>query len=239
MRFFAALAILLAVVMVALPSASYARDKQYNAKQINLKVDGVLNEWGDSEVMLLDQLKDAGDALPDPNDFSGTGMVGWNSSDPSRLYFAVTITDSELQDIYPFDDNYWNDDSMEFMFDFANDGNLIQWNVSADGEELSSTATADNTEWVVVNSGNQYIFEVAIDPGKGGQTFSAEVGKLIGLCIHYNDSENGAREHQIGWVAGGAWDALSFGDLILDAAVVAAVGPSGKLATTWGNLRSH
>ena len=111
MRFLTAIAIFLAVAMLALPSVSHARDKQYNAKQINFKADGVLNEWGDSDVMALDQLKDVGAALPDPKDFSGSAMVGWNSSDPDRIYFTVTITDSEHQDIHPDNDKYWEDDS--------------------------------------------------------------------------------------------------------------------------------
>ncbi len=237
MRFFVVVAVFFAVIMVAFPSASYARDKQYVAKQINLNIDGVLNEWGSSNVIVFDQLKDAGAELPDPNDFSGTAMVGWNTADPDRIYFAVTITDSELQDIHPADDKFWEDDSMEFMFDFANDENLAQWNVAADGEELSNTAAADNTEHIVVNDGNQYIFEVAIDPNKAGFSFSAEDGKLIGLCVHYNDCENGIREHQVGWVAGSAWGAENFGDLIFNIEAVAAVDASEKLATTWGSMK--
>ena len=249
MRFSTVAAVLLAVVMVAFPVS--ARDKQYSAKQIDLTIDGVLNEWGDSDVIVFDQLKDAGAALPDPADFSGEAMVGWNSSDPNRVYFAVTIMDSELQDIHPADDRFWEDDSMEFMFDFDNGmvrETLVQWNVAADGEEISAAATAENTEWIVVNDGDQYIFEVAIDPTKDnpatpglGVNFKAEAGVTIGLSIHYNDCENGVREHQTGWIAGQAWGAENFGDLIFDAAsvVASAVEFPGKLTTTWGGLKSR
>jgi hypothetical protein len=232
-------AVLLASVMAALPSISYARDQQYEAKQIGLKVDGVLSEWGDSDVMPFDQLKDVGASLPDATDFSGSGMIGWNSSDPNRIYFAATITDDINQDIHPNDDTWWEDDSLEVMFDFQNDGNLVQWTIDANGTEISASAVADNLEWIVVDKGDGYIFEGAIDPTKAGMDFEAEVGKVIGLAFHFNDCENGTREHQIGWTPGGAWDAAAYGDLIFDATVVAAVGLPGKMTTTWGSLRSQ
>ena len=76
MRFLVVTAILLTLAMLVLPAISYARDLQYEAKQINLKIDGVLSEWGDSDVIVFDQLKDAGAALPDAKDFSGKAMVG-------------------------------------------------------------------------------------------------------------------------------------------------------------------
>ena len=102
--------------------------------------------------------------------------------------------------------------------------------MAADGEELSNTAAPDNTEWKVVNNGNQYIYEVAIDPNKAGYDFKASDGKLIGLSIHYNDCENGTREHQIGWIAGAAWGAANFGDLIFSGDTVAAVDASEEIA---------
>jgi hypothetical protein len=110
---------------------------------------------------------------------------------------------------------------------------------------MSAGGTEENLEWIVVNNGDQYIFEGAINPTEDnpykpglGVTFQAEVGKIIGLAFHFNDCENGVREHQIGWTPGGAWDANAYGDLIFSAEK-AAVDASGKLATTWGNLRLH
>ena len=239
MRFFAVTAVLLAVALAAFPSISRARDQQYSAKQISLNIDGVLSEWGDSDVMMFDQLKDVGAALPDPADFSGSGMIAWNSSDPNRIYFAATIIDDMNQDIHPNDDTWWEDDSLEVMFDFQNDGNLLQWTIDANGTEISASAAADNLEWIVVNDGNEYIFEGAIDPTVAGTDFTAEVGKVIGLAFHFNECENGTREHQVGWTPGGAWDAAAYGDLIFDAAVVSAVDLSGKLTTSWGSLKSQ
>lgn len=217
---------------------SYARDQVYEAKKINLNIDGSLGEWADSNIMMFDQLKDVGADLPDENDFSGSGMIGWNPSAPNLIYFAATITDDQNQDIHPADDTWWEDDSLEVMFDFQNDGNLVQWTIDANGREISATATADNLEWIVVNQGDQYIFEGAINPAEAGFAFEASPDNIIGLAFHFNECENGTREHQIGWTPGGAWDAAAYGDLIFSEQE-AAVNASDKLTTTWGDLKTH
>jgi hypothetical protein len=221
-----------------------ARDEEYNAKQVNLKIDGNLGEWSSSDIIIFDQLKDAGTQVPKETDFSGTGMIGWNSKDPNRVYFAAIIVDDKNQDIHPHNDKWWEDDSLEVMFDFTNDGSLVQWTIDANGEEISSAAVEENLEWIVVNDGNQYVFEGAIDPTKDnpakpgfGKNFKADVGLVIGLSFHYNDCENGTREHQIGWIAGSAWGAENFGDLVFSQDQ-AALEPLDKLTTKWGRLRS-
>ena len=227
------------------------RDKQYVAKQItNLKVDGDLSEWKRAEIVAFDELKDVGDGAPKASDFTGQGRVAWSAQDPTRIYFAVEITDDKLQDIHPDNTKWWEDDSVEFMFDFDNGmvrESLVQWTLGANGKDLSAAASKDNTEWVLVNNGNDYIYEVAIDPTKPrgnpqfanpakGKNFKAKDGLLIGLSFHANDCEGGGREHQIGWTPGGAWDGLAYGDLIFDDEVLA-VEPSGKLTLTWGALK--
>jgi hypothetical protein len=241
MRFFIVVSVFLALVMVSF--ASQARDQEYEAKQVNLKIDGNFSEWKGSDIINFDQIKDVGAGLPDPDDFSGTGMIGWNSSDPNRIYFAATIIDDELQDIHPAGDTWWEDDSLEVMFDFDNDAQLAQWTIGANGIDISAGCSEDNLEWIVVNKGDEYIFEGAIDPTQDnpykpglGVNFQAEVDLVIGLAFHYNDCENGTREHQIGWTPGGAWDAACYGDLIFSAERTA-VEPSGKLTTTWGSLK--
>jgi len=119
----------------------------------------------------------------------------------------------------------------------------VQWTIDANGKEISAAATVDNLKWIVVKKGDGYIFEGAIDPSKDnpakpgvGKNFKAEVGKLIGLAFHFNECENGTREHQIGWTPGGAWDANAYGDLIFDAEK-ASVNIHGKLAATWASLK--
>ena len=227
------------------------RDKQYVAKQItNLKVDGNLGEWERAEIVAFDELKDVGDGIPKASDFTGQGRVAWSAQDPTRIYFAVEITDDKLQDVNPPGARWWEDDSVEFMFDFANGmvrDTLVQWTLGANGKDLSAAASKENTEWVLIQNGNDYIYEVAIDPTKPrgnpqfanpgeGDKFKAEDGLLIGLSFHANDCEGGGREHQIGWMPGGAWDGLAYGDLIFDDEVLD-VDPSGKLVLTWGALK--
>ena len=254
MKFKIAVAIVTAVVVLFWTtslSVDAKRDKEYVAKQItNLKVDGKLNEWERAEIVAFDELKDVGGGLPKASDFTGQGRVAWSAQDPTRIYFAVEITDDELQDIFAADNKWWEDDSVEFMFDFDNGmvrDSLVQWTLGANGKDLSAAASKANTEWVLVKNGNDYIYEVAIDPTKPrgnpnfanpgvGDKFKAKVGLTIGLSFHANDCENGKREHQIGWIPGGAWDGLAYGDLTFDAEILA-VAPAGKLAVVWGALK--
>ncbi len=227
------------------------RDKQYVAKQItNLKIDGDLSEWKRAEIVAFDELKDVGQGMPKAKDFSGQGRVAWTAKEPTRIYFAVEITDDELQDVNPPEARWWEDDSVEFMFDFDNGmvrESLVQWTLGANGKDLSAAASEENTEWVLIKNGNDYIYEVAIDPTKPrgnpefanpgkGEKFKAKDGLTIGLSFHANDCEGGQREHQIGWTPGGAWDGLAYGDLIFDEEILA-VEPSGKLTLTWSALK--
>ena len=245
-------------VMVGLVLIVYAtgltfaakRDKQYVAKQIsNFKVDGDIREWERAEIVAFDELKDAGAALPKASDFTGKGRVAWSGKDPTRIYFLVEITDDKLQDIHPPDDKWWEDDSVEFMFDFNNDvirDTLVQWTLGANGKDLSAAASPDNTEWALSKSGNNYIYEVALDPTAprgpnpgnpdSGKDFKAKDGLTIGFSFHMNDCENGVREHQVGWIPGNAWDALAFGDLTFDKEFLD-VEPLGKLALTWAEIK--
>ncbi len=245
------LAVLALVLFATIHTADAKRDKQYIAKQItNLKIDGNLNEWKRAEIVAFDELKDVGAGTPKASDFTGQGRVAWSAKEPTRIYFAVEITDDKLQDIHPDDNKWWEDDSVEFMFDFDNGmvrESLVQWTLGANGEDLSAAASEENTEWVLIKNGNDYIYEVAIDPTKPrgnpqfanpgkGKDFKAKNGLIIGLSFHMNDAENGGREHQIGWIPGGAWDALAYGDLIFDDEILP-VEPSGKLAVTWAAIK--
>ena len=238
------------IMLVVDETCAVKRDKEYVAKQIsNIKIDGNTREWDRAEIVAFDELKDVGADLPNANDFKGQGRVAWSSTDPTRIYFLVEITDDELQDINPHNNKWWEDDSVEFMFDFDNEvvrASLVQWTLGADGEDLSAAASKANTEWELVVDGNNYIYEVALDasaargpnPGNAtkGNNFKAKDGLTIGLSFHYNDCENGTREHQIGWMPGQAWDPVAYGDLTFDKEFLD-VEPSGKLALTWGDLK--
>ena len=258
MKFLKPTKVAVRVIMVAVMvfsvthlTAIAKRDKEYIAKQIrNIKIDGDLSDWERAEAVAFDELKDVGAGIPKASDFTGQGKVAWSAQDATRIYFAVEITDDKLQDINPPEAKWWEDDSVEFMFDFDNGmvrDSLVQWTLGANGEDLSAAASKENTEWVLIKDGNDYIYEVAIDPTKPrgnpqfgnpgvGDKFKAEAGLTIGLSFHANDCEGGGREHQIGWTPGGAWDALAYGDLTFDDEILD-VEPSGKLALTWGDLK--
>ena len=127
-----------------------------------------------------------------------------------------------------------DDDSAEIIFDFENNGTNTKFVVGATGE-LGATSTADNTEFAIVSgANNQYIYEIAVTGIAG---FQAAEGGIVGLSPIYNDCENGVREHQLGWIAGGANDNANQGDIIFSGDVVTAMEPSGKLATAWGALK--
>lgn len=240
------------LLMLFLTDITFAakRDKEYVAKQIpNLKIDGKIGEWERAEIVAFDEVKDVGGGLPNVKDFKGQGRVAWSATDPTRIYFLVEITDDKLQDINPADNKWWEDDSVELMFDFDNDiirDSLVQWTLGANGEDLSAAASEANTEWVLVNNGNDYIYEIAVDasaargpnPGNAekGKDFKAKDGVTIGLSFHYNDCENGSRELQAGWMPGQAWDPVAYGDLTFDREFLP-VEPVGKLALTWGALK--
>lgn len=240
MKFFI-LFTLMVVILAGVVFTADARDEQYEALQIkDLTIDCVLNEWADwipENIIALEAV--FGGAPPaDPNDFTGSVMVAWNEDDPSRIYFAVKIIDDEIQDINPANNNHWHDDSMEFIFDSNNNGTAQQFTLDANGKDLSASATLDNTTYVVSVNDDEIIFEVAIEPATG---FEAAVGNAIGLALAYNDSEGGARQHQIRWIANeNSWGAESNqGDLIFSAGIMAAaaVEPQDKLAATWGSLK--
>ena len=121
------------IVAFAFTSSVGARIKQYDAMQVsNFVVDGNLDEWGiEDPVIILDELKDTGAALPDPEDCTGEVMVGWSSTDPERVYLAYTVIDDEIQDINEPAGNWWDDDSAEIIFDFQNNTVREKWAIGA------------------------------------------------------------------------------------------------------------
>lgn len=203
-----------------------ATEPVYHAKQIELKIDGVLNEWTNSELITLNQIKDVGTSIPEQQDFSGTAMVGWNQQDPTRIYIAATITDDTIQDVNTAAAQWFNDDCVEMIFDLSKDNvasPLTKWVVGANGTDLSKLAKSDNTELKIVKSGTTYYYEMAIDLTKIEKDISEantklklSTGTLIGFSIAYNDCEYNSREHQMGWTSGRSNDRASFGNVLFE-----------------------
>jgi len=197
-----------------------AKSKNYAVKQIDFVIDGKLDEWGGSETINLDQLKDAGASIPEKNDFFGTAMVGWNEKEPTKIYIAAKITDDIIQDKNSAKTKWFNDDCLEIAFDLSHSDKLwpiTKWAVGATGKDISVLGNKKNTEYKITQQGNEYIYEIAIDffdmDAAVPEEYSIKPNDIIGFSLSYNDGENGAREHQIGWIAGQASSRLNFGNL--------------------------
>lgn len=196
----------------------------YLVQQIDFVGDGTLSEWTDCEIINLNQLKDAGDALPTADDFTGTAMLGWGENQPGTIYIAATITDDVIQDQNASDGKWYKDDCLELVFDLSENGiaeQLMKWVIAADGGDLSVLADKENTQVFMKKEGNTTTYEILIDLNKidssvrtNKEAVQFQHGESIGFSISYNDGENGDREHQIGWTKGKSSDRTTLGTLL-------------------------
>ncbi|MCX7710972.1 MAG: DUF1749 domain-containing protein [Clostridia bacterium] len=203
-----------------------ASGKTYKAKQVDFKADGKLDEWGKSDLLNFDQGDEFTLELPTKAEFSGTAMIGWNESDPTRIYIAATITDDVIQNNIPADGWWRADDTLEIRTDLSNDSVLpsLLWAIGATGD-LSEIATKDSTECKVLRNGTTSVYEIAINLAKATpktpemkavvEKFKCEKGKTIGIGSYYDDTETWKT---IGWVAGPVDDRLSYVNVIFDSA---------------------
>lgn len=197
---------------------------EYQVETVMCQVDGKLNEWEGLASIEMNQLKDAGDAVPSAQDYEGRAMVGRNPKEPKFIYIAAEVTDDVYQDIVPTDGKWYNDDCLEIVFDLSEDGvaeQFLKYVVGA-GEDLSVLANNESVQAVVIRDGNKYYYEMAIDlsalPEGTLQRADANMllsGQSVGFSIAYNDSDGGNRETQIGWIAGKTSDRTCFGNLMI------------------------
>lgn len=195
----------------------------YEVNQLDVKLDGSLDEWDGVQSIKLDQIKDAGEAIPAKEDFSGQVMLAWNESSPTTLYIAATVTDDDIANAVPADGKWYKDDCLEIVFDTSTEQALQQlakWVIGAGSSDLSVLATAENTVVATSKSGNKTVYELSIDISKvPAGTYQGEgdlgfaVGANIGFSICYNDGEDGDRQHQIGWTKGKSSDRTTLGTL--------------------------
>lgn len=195
----------------------------YEVCQLDVKVDGSLDEWNGSTVINLDKIKDAGDSLPDAKDFAGEVMLAWNEESPTTLYIAAKIKDDDIKDIVPADGKWYQDDCLEIVFDTSEEQavqQLTKWVVGAGKGDLSVLANKDNTVVAMSKNGNETIYEISIDISKvptgtyqGDASIDVSAGKKIGFSICYNDGEGEGRQHQVGWTAGKSSDRTTLGTL--------------------------
>ena len=195
----------------------------YDVEQLDVKLDGVLDEWEGMTEIDLDKVKDAGTSLPAEDDFFGKVMLAWNEAKPTTLYIAARIKDDDIKDTVPADGKWYQDDCLEIVFDTSENKEvqqLTKWVVGAGGNDLSVLANAENTTVVMTKNGEEYIYELSIDISKvPSGTYQGDVNldfsqeKSIGFSISYNDGEKGDRQHQIGWTSGKSSDRSTLGTL--------------------------
>ena len=195
----------------------------YDVNQLNVQLDGSLDEWGGIEAINLNQIKDAGDGLPATEDFSGQVKLAWNEENPTTIYIAAVVTDDKIANEVAADGKWYKDDCLEIVFDTSTEQNLQQltkWVIGAGSSDLSVLATTDNTTVATSKNGNETIYEISIDISKvpagtyqGEEDMEFAAGKNIGFSICYNDGEGGDRQHQIGWTKGKSSDRTTLGTL--------------------------
>lgn len=195
----------------------------YDVCQLDVKLDGALDEWEGVTEISLNQLKDAGTSLPAEEDFSGSAMMAWNESAPTTLYIAAKIKDDDIKNTVSYDGKWYLDDCLEIVFDTSNGEpaqQLAKWVIGNEGKDLSVLSNNENTLVAMTKNGDEYIYEISIDISKvpsgtyqGDCSLEFSPEKSMGFSICYNDSENEERQHQIGWTSGKSSDRTTLGTL--------------------------
>ena len=108
-----------AVIIALCAVATVAQDAtfspgEYQAKEITISIDGKLDEWSACSRIPLNQIKDADSGSCSTNDFSGNAMMAWNRTDPSRMYFALEVTDDVFQTTQP-ESQWWFNDTADMV----------------------------------------------------------------------------------------------------------------------------
>jgi acetyl esterase/lipase len=196
---------------------------EYNARQINFKLDGKLDEWSNSELVPLKKIKNEDGKQISTNDNSRKAMIGWNSSDPTHLYLAAVITDNTYKSIHDGKTNPWENDTFEIMLDFARNGKvknfpLYDFIFDINGKDYGGFCTDDNMDFTVTKNGNQFVYEASIDltdKAPNGSAFRLTAGDCIGTGVLYNDwNENTSQIYS--WSSATVWDSLQYTKVIFN-----------------------
>lgn len=165
-------------------------------------IDGDLFDWSGVPLVVTT-------GGPNPAD---TGEVRWQvAADGQELYFAATITDGSIV-AGQHDDNYWNEDSVEFYVNFSADENaptygpgIAQITVSPvdignddpDGLTISgNNAASMKVSGFVFATADGWGVEVALD--LSGLRAPAH-RESFGLQLQVNGSSGGDRDTKLSW----------------------------------------
>jgi len=245
-------------VMILIPNQAVATNKKYNrvARLGTPQVDGDLNDpvWQKADWQEMDVY--AGGTKP--KGFAAKSAVLW---DDNFLYTAIDVDDETHavpKAVAPGADTIWNGDSFQGRVDLEYDsipssGDDIEWGYALqDGKVMTfAWSGANNIDFDTVriirdDAKKKTYYEAALvlRTIKSKQTLSKYIKENKDAKIGYSDMVNandgGARLGWLEWSSGigAAKDANQFGTLTFDSKPMA-VSFAGKLASTWGIIKSQ
>jgi len=189
------------------------------------------------------------DQITDENDISGTIYCLW---DDQNLYLAAKVTDDDL---FFEKGGGWDNDCVEIRF--SPDGTKVVglwitaklanknpgWYRKNDLNGAEKTEEAPLIKATVGAKG--YEFEVAIPlTHEAIAGLDPAVGKVVGHTVSIGDHDKGGAEYSMpAWSLNPStwsWDAAFWGELTFsgEGIVISAVSPQGKLAASWGAIKT-
>ena len=249
---------LFALTLILLGSANagdWIETDTYVAPAVPISVDGDDSDWAGIEPLTNVKFRTANDewvvfeeynggVWNGPDDHSTSVAFAW---DPGAFYVYIYVVDDEHEHKA---DGFWDGDSVQLVFadadrttvtylynyalNDAQDG-IILGNEKVEGDGM----TTDDVVIVRDDDAGTTFYEAKFAPELLGlTTFAADMGIAIGVCVNDGDIDTPGQK---GW---GGWGphAAVFGKNgdktgLVTLSPVAAVEPSSKLTTTWGELK--
>lgn len=249
----------------ALAGAAFAQDQEYSAYHTGGSaptIDANLNDWsGVPEGVALTEFREhGGGKWNGEDDASGTFWLLWNEN---GLYFAADITDdSHLNK--GVGGGIWNGDGAQVAIDptaeRAGGNNMYEFNFGLGGPNSDSPQfsralkfstgpaavgiTADDYAIARIEGEKRTLYEVFF-PAAAIAPTALEAGGSIGLGMIVNDGDDEpGQQGQKGWLGWGA-NSIVFGkdtgqmNVVNFVGTPASVDPSGKMASSWGTLKTR
>jgi hypothetical protein len=169
-------------------------------------IDGDLFDWADIPLNTTDNV------LIPISDSTETSNVTWQvAADGLELYFAATVDDGTIV-AGQSEDNYWNEDSLEFYVNFSGDQETTSYGPGVAQITVSPVDIGNSDPAGLTISGNNsagfgvtgYVFatsngwgaEIALD--LSGLTVPSHL-QTFGLQVQVNGSSGGDRDSKLSW----------------------------------------
>jgi len=188
------------------------------------------------------------DILGDANDCSGTIYCLW---DDQNLYLAAKVTDDDL---FFEKGSGWDNDCAEIRFSpdaAAIVGLWITPSLASGGpgwyrnNGVNGATTTEETSLIVATIGaTGYEWEAAIPLNHEAIAgVDPVVGKVVGYTVSIGENDAGGEEYSMPcWSLNPntwSWDIAFWGELTFSGDVVTAVSSQGKLASSWGDIKTR